>query len=216
MNDYAAHTNGLPKTDFVWMKVMTHDIVSRRFSHLSLRNILNGDGAVVGENVLKACVRLEEIMASMNYNAFGDPEPGTESTRWMEDMVTALSIVYLFRAKLRGLDMQMTNVTLLYPQMETAREDMKALLSSLVDLAESKDREYGASWCKRGGIGAWFTTVRKFDRLITQVRQKGNNIWNVSEPVNSTESLEETIKDGINYLLLILEKRKVISEIERA
>jgi hypothetical protein len=211
-NDYASNTTGLPKTDFVYMKEMAHEIVDRRFNNRSIQmRVLTGPGTEVGGVMLMVCQQLEEMLASVNYNAFNDPYPKSELTRWLEDMIVSLSTVYLMRARVRGLDIGLEDVTILYEQVANASEDMKALLSSLVDLAESKDREYGASWCKRGGIGAWFTTVRKFDRLVTQLKQKGNDIWNVSEPVSSTESLEETIKDGINYLMLILEKRKVIA-----
>jgi hypothetical protein len=212
MNDYASNTNGLPKTDFVYMKEMAHNIVDGRFhKDAILASVLSGLGADVGNTMCVRCIFLETVLASANYNAFNDPYPKSDMTEWFEDMILILSTVYLMRARVRDLDRPLQDVTVLYEQVANASEDVKALLSSLVDLAESKDREYGASWCKRGGIGAWFTTVRKFDRLVTQLKQKGYDIWNVSEPVSSTESLEETIKDGINYLMLILEKRKVIA-----
>ncbi len=206
---YASHTNGLPKTDFEAMRAMAARIIDNNYMG-SVALFLRGPGPEVGERVLSACVDLENMLGRVKFNAFEYPEPRSDMTRWLEDMVTLMSVVYMVRSKIRQHDMPMAEMSIVYNQMGSLSGDVKGLLSSLVDLAQQKDAEYGASWCKRGGIGAWFTTVRKFDRLVTQVRQKGNNIWDVSDDIGSTEALEETIKDAINYLMLILEKRSVI------
>jgi hypothetical protein len=206
---YASNVDGLPKTDFDAMRTMAHSIVDERLTE-GITLFFKGDGEKVGAYVLAACTALEEMMAKRDFNAFIYPEPKSETTRWLQDMVVVLSIVNLFRSRVREFEIPMYNVEISYTKLEQARSELKDMLNGLVALAKQKDGEYGASWCKRGGIGAWFTTVRKFDRLVTQVTQKGKNIWDVSDDINSTEALEETIKDGINYLLLILEKRQAI------
>lgn len=209
---YAAHTNGLPKTDFLKMRDIANGIIGRRCHFAGdLQSLLSNDGCDVGNRVMQACDKMELALAKVNFNAFADPSPKQNLTAMFEDVIVTLATVYLVRNRVRQFDMPgMQTISILYRTDTSLKDDMGGLFHSLVSLAEDKDREYGASWCKRGGIGAWFTTVRKFDRLITQVKQKGNDIWNVSDEAGSTESLEETIKDGINYLLLILEKRYVI------
>ena len=36
-----------------------------------------------------------------------------------------------------------------------------------VSILKHKDAEYGGSWCKRGGVGAFMMLCRKWDRLET-------------------------------------------------
>ena len=205
---YASHTRNLPKTNFGEMRILANRIVDSRFTPEAINWLLMGDGVEVGRRMIDACLHQEKMLEGVNFNAFNDPAPLSVFTRHLNDMVISLSIIYLMRSRIRQFDMPLENISVFYRQMNTAAEDIKGIFSSLVSLAQQKDAEYGASWCKRGGIGAWFTTVRKFDRLTTQIRNKGDNIWDVSD--SGTESLEETIMDAINYLLLILEKRQVI------
>lgn len=85
---------------------------------------------------------------------------------------------------------------------------MQKLQDDTLAMCRKKDAEYGASWCKRGGVGAFFTIWRKADRLEEQLRMRGFNMLDVTDDPNSTESLDETIRDFANYLYLVLEKRK--------
>lgn len=87
-------------------------------------------------------------------------------------------------------------------------EAMKALQDQVWELCKKKDSEYGASWCKRGGVGAFFTVWRKVDRLEEQLKKADFNMLDITEDADSTESLDETMKDLANYLYLVLEKRQ--------
>lgn len=64
-----------------------------------------------------------------------------------------------------------------------------------------KDAEYGGSWVKRGGVGAFFTAVRKMDRLNNSIRQ-----YNGFEAALEQDKREEGILDDIGdlrrYLIL--------------
>ena len=102
--------------------------------------------------------------------------------------------------------------------LRTNFESLSSIYAGLVELTKKKDAEYGASWCRRGGQGAYFTMIRKFDRLETQMKARGYNILDPrGDDPSSTESLDETIKDAINYLGLILERRMAIrAELEEA
>lgn len=211
--DYAAHTRGLPKTDFDQMR----ELGWRSLDVYSQQKDIPKGGRAMGMAIVQECEDLERTMEEAKYNAFAGARDKVSAVHVsMTDMALDLAHIYLMRSHIRGRDIPLDQE---YSLLEftppiPSKEELRALFSSLSELSRRKDAEYGASWCRRGGIGAWFTTVRKFDRLVTQLRQKGFNIWDVSDDVDSTESLEETIKDGINYLLLILEKRRVISMTE--
>lgn len=84
---------------------------------------------------------------------------------------------------------------------------VRELIAKGVDLLEKKDGEYGASWCKRGGTGAFFTVWRKIDRLEEQLKKVKYNLLDISVDTDSTESLDETLKDAMLYFALVLEKR---------
>lgn len=78
------------------------------------------------------------------------------------------------------------------------------------DAAEvlKKDEEYGSSWKRRGGVGAYFTMIRKVDRLNQQVPgKKGYDIFahliDASRQDGNSESLLDTIRDLRRYLILI-------------
>lgn len=92
----------------------------------------------------------------------------------------------------------------------TSFERMRELANELIDVCEKKDGDYSSSWCRRGGIGAFFAVWRKVDRLEAQMEKAGYNIFDVTSDPTSTESLDETIKDLVAYMLLVLEKREAI------
>lgn len=77
-----------------------------------------------------------------------------------------------------------------------------------IEVCKKKNKEYGDSWCKRLGPGAFFTTTRKIDRLEVQAKQRNFDLFDVTEDPESTESLDETLLDAVAYFLLILEKRQ--------
>lgn len=77
-----------------------------------------------------------------------------------------------------------------------ADEDTKRVLK--------KDEEYGASWKKRGGVGAYMVMIRKVDRLETQCARHGYDIFKALESdAEGSESLLDTIRDLRSYLDLI-------------
>lgn len=68
-----------------------------------------------------------------------------------------------------------------------------------------KDAEYGGSWLKRGGIGAYMMKVRKSDRLEEQVKKKGYDVFAaIQASKHTSESLEDTLLDDAGYAILIL------------
>lgn len=86
-------------------------------------------------------------------------------------------------------------------------DSIREIFDQLVAVGIKKDSEYGASWCRRLGPGAFFTIWRKIDRLEAQCELRKYDVFNVDEDPDSTESLDETLRDAIFYFALLLEKR---------
>ena len=66
-----------------------------------------------------------------------------------------------------------------------------------------KNKEYGASWKKRGGIGSFMMLARKWDRLEEIVKRKNYDIFESINDSTSTESIIDTIRDLRVYLTLV-------------
>lgn len=72
---------------------------------------------------------------------------------------------------------------------------------------QARDETYGQSWCRRGGQGAYFATIRKVDRIEEAAKKYGYDIFRA---VVETKSGDEGADDGLitdirdlrRYLLL--------------
>ena len=68
----------------------------------------------------------------------------------------------------------------------------------------SKDHEYGASWKKRGGCGAYMMLARKWDRIEEQVEHRSDfNVFAAIEQDDRPEGILDDIRDLRRYLLLV-------------
>lgn len=65
------------------------------------------------------------------------------------------------------------------------------------------EEDYGDSWRKRGGIGAFMMLARKWDRIENQVVEKGWDIFKSIEQDIRPEGILDDIKDLRRYLLLV-------------
>ena len=65
------------------------------------------------------------------------------------------------------------------------------------------EEDYGDSWRKRGGIGAFMMLARKWDRIEKQVFDYTYDIFLALEEDQRPEGLMDDIKDLRRYLLLI-------------
>lgn len=81
----------------------------------------------------------------------------------------------------------------------------------IVATVKKKDKEYGASWKRRGGVGAYMMLVRKSDRLEEQVKNeyKYDIFAAIEDSQDQRETLEDTLTDQIAYGLLILAEIRV-------
>jgi hypothetical protein len=62
---------------------------------------------------------------------------------------------------------------------------------------------YGTSWKKRGGVGAFMMAARKWDRLELAVGKYDYNIFRAVEGDKRAEGIMDDIRDLRRYLLLI-------------
>lgn len=80
---------------------------------------------------------------------------------------------------------------------------LRDIASKDVDEVIKKDHEYGASWKKRGGVGAYFVIVRKIDRLEEQVKKHVYNIFEAIRGDSREEGVIDDIRDLRRYLMLV-------------
>lgn len=66
---------------------------------------------------------------------------------------------------------------------------------------EEKDGEYGGSWCKRGGCGAFMMAARKWDRVELQLR-KHDGLATALAVDKRQEGILDDLGDLRRYLLL--------------
>ena len=95
---------------------------------------------------------------------------------------------------------------------------MHAILERDVGRLVEKDKGYGRSWMRRGGVGAFMMLARKWDRLEQRVCQLGLTTgvigiasikWDIFlhlELDKREEGLIDDIRDLRNYLLLVEEE----------
>ncbi len=88
----------------------------------------------------------------------------------------------------------MPNEYLKYLQ-EVVDEDVRVLCE--------KEESYGDSWMKRGGIGAYFVMIRKYDRLDTVMPRFGYDIFKAIESDTREEGILDDVQDLRRYLTLI-------------
>lgn len=91
------------------------------------------------------------------------------------------------------------------------REFVKQIAEEIADLVLKKDEEYGASWKKHGGQGAFFAAWRKMDRLEVQMKRHGYDVFAALRDSTSSEDLRDTVKDAIGYMLLWLSENRAHS-----
>ena len=68
---------------------------------------------------------------------------------------------------------------------------------------DKAEEDYGDSWRKRGGIGAFMMLARKWDRIEKQVFDYTYDIFLALEEDKRPEGLMDDIKDLRRYLLLV-------------
>lgn len=80
-------------------------------------------------------------------------------------------------------------------------ELISKLAADDVEVLKQKGLQYGRSWIKRGGVGAFMMLARKWDRIENTCEQLGYDI--IAGCEIDSESLLDDIADLRRYLLLV-------------
>ena len=92
------------------------------------------------------------------------------------------------------------------------RNFLKEIAIKDTEMVLKKDDEYGASWKRRGGVGAYFVMIRKVDRLEEQAKRHCYDIFKACHDHSTGESLLDTMRDLRCYLDLI--EAEVLSQMD--
>ena len=96
---------------------------------------------------------------------------------------------------------------------DTDWDKIRALCQNDVATLITKDHDYGSSWRKRGGVGAFMMLARKWDRIETQCQKCGWDIFTAAATPDNAQTDLASIMDDISdlrcYLLLVEEHVRV-------
>lgn len=117
---------------------------------------------------------------------------------------------------------EVTSMTSLEAPLWKARSESEVQLylrisgigSADADALVIKGRDYGDSWKKRGGVGAFMMLARKWDRIEEQVRRNGYDVFKCIATDGRSEGVLDDIRDLRRYLMLVEDEmtRDVYSE----
>lgn len=96
--------------------------------------------------------------------------------------------------------------TVTVPKVTPDRAHMDHLYdvaTSDVRVLHEKEKEYGSSWKKRGGVGAAMMLLRKADRMEVQLSQTGYDVFLAAAKDGRAEGIMDDIRDLRRYLLLV-------------
>ena len=94
---------------------------------------------------------------------------------------------------------------------------LKVITKKLVEFVNDKDIQYGSSWRKRGGAGAFMVIARKWDR-IEQACEKETatyDIFNVFKEEDRRETILDDCLDLVGYLLILVEHMVEIGHVTK-
>lgn len=81
---------------------------------------------------------------------------------------------------------------------------MRATAVHIVNVVEQKDKDYGSSWKRRGGAGAFMVMARKWDRIENLVQK---DKWDIFDALMKDRGgIRDDVQDLIGYLHLILDE----------
>lgn len=66
-----------------------------------------------------------------------------------------------------------------------------------------RDKQYGSSWKKRGGVGAYMMLARKIDRIEKACEDEGWDVFKAVEADPGKDGLLDDIRDLRRYLILV-------------
>lgn len=83
---------------------------------------------------------------------------------------------------------------------------LRPLADNMVEQLYDKEAQYGGSWQRRGGVGAYMMTCRKTDRIEEICKRNGYDIFAALRDNDS--NIKDDIVDLVTYYMLILAESK--------
>jgi hypothetical protein len=79
---------------------------------------------------------------------------------------------------------------------------IKAIALDDVAILTTADQQYGSSWRKRGGVGAYIVGIRKADRMEQQLQRCGNDLREAVRQDRRAEGIMNDLRDLRRYFYL--------------
>ena len=91
------------------------------------------------------------------------------------------------------------------------------ITGELIKFVNDKDVQYGSSWRKRGGAGAFMVMARKWDRIEQSCEKETAkyDIFNVFKEEDRRETILDDCLDLVGYLLILVEHMVEIGHVTR-
>lgn len=161
-----------------------------------------------------------EILQDISYNIVTNPtviltdEEFIKQFTLLEISITPVGFD-IFKINNVNISSIRSMVRTLYFHLGTVQKDICHTLPAHVIRA---DTIYNSSWKARGGPGAWFSLVRKYDRIINWSKKENKTF---ADCIMDTfglekESMFEDIKDLCGYFLLVLTEIHYLGELSRS
>lgn len=103
-------------------------------------------------------------------------------------------------------------------QSQSHLEHLPKIAQEDVAVLQVKEKEYGSSWKRRGGVGAFMMLARKWDRIEEQVKRVGWDVFDAAKKDARKEGILDDIGDLRRYLLLVeaeIQSQQDLSELMR-
>jgi hypothetical protein len=81
---------------------------------------------------------------------------------------------------------------------------IETILQEDIEGLKEANKQYGGSWIKRGGVGAFMMLARKWDRIEEKMNSsKSNSVIDIIEQDTRAEGIIDDIRDLRRYLMLV-------------
>lgn len=114
---------------------------------------------------------------------------------WKENMPSVDVAKMAFERKMKKL----MNV----PENTTYTDHLAQVADADVARLREKDAQYGGSWQRRGGVGAFMMAARKWDRIEKAMEITSYDIFAAIRGDQRPEGIIDDIRDLRGYLILI-------------
>jgi hypothetical protein len=174
--------------------------VMRQLCKEDVSRVEGGTDVEIGYVVLaRAWNDLENAVRVHSYDIFMLCGGTMPESGYLPARVDPLQVLQTIRTALLVLEWEVVRMPVLPVQ-----QAMEGMSVEVVNTLESKNRDYGQSWKRRGGIGAFMMLARKWDRIHTLIGERLSGVRSVAFLLNENRGdVLDDIRDLRGYLLLV-------------